>query len=40
MKADQVDAGWTGEPVSNEDLFVSLPLAEGMCWVIGIACRR
>lgn len=31
VKADQEDAGWEDEQMSNEGLFVSLPLAEGMC---------
>lgn len=31
VEADQADAGWEDEQISNEALFVSLPLAEGMC---------
>lgn len=31
VDTDQADAGWEDEQTSNEGLFVSLLLAEGMC---------
>lgn len=31
VEADQTDAVWEDEQTSNEGLFLSLPLAEGMC---------
>lgn len=40
MEADKADAGWEDEQISNQGLFISLSLAEGMCWVMGITHRR
>jgi len=40
MRADQAYAVWEDEQMSKESQFVSLPLAESMCWVMGIAYWR